>query len=212
MKRLAAYEKFHERLLSGEIRPGQFVTQKELAALVGLPLGATREAIQRLEFESLLRVYPQRGIQVAEVTTKLIRSAYGFRMILEIESVRKFARSADVEVVQQLYDETARILTKAKGDVTAQTQEEAVEVDWKMHDAVIDHQENDILSEAYRVNAARIRLVRGPGNRLPIPRVISALEEHLVILEACLAKDEDRASRELERHISKSLRLAIENA
>ena len=128
MKRLAAYEKFHERLTSGEIQPGQFVTQKELAALVGLPLGATREAIQRLEFESLLRVYPQRGIQVAEVTAKLIKSAYGFRMILEMESVRKFARSADGDLIQQLYDETSRILADAKGNVTAQIQEEAVEV------------------------------------------------------------------------------------
>ena len=90
MLRLEAYEKFRERLLSGEIKPGQFVTQRELAKLVGVPVGAAREAIQRLEFESLLKVYPRRGIQVTEATARLIRNAYGFRMLIEKDAVRHF--------------------------------------------------------------------------------------------------------------------------
>ena len=45
MLRLRAYEEFRERLHSGELKPGQFVTQRELAKLVGVPLGAAREAI-----------------------------------------------------------------------------------------------------------------------------------------------------------------------
>ena len=49
-----AYASFTERLLAREIKPGQFVTQRELVALTGLPLGAIREMIPRLEAEGLI--------------------------------------------------------------------------------------------------------------------------------------------------------------
>ncbi|WP_407649109.1 GntR family transcriptional regulator [Devosia algicola] len=47
MSRVAAYQNFRERLLSGELSPGQFVTQKELADLAGVPIATAREAIQK---------------------------------------------------------------------------------------------------------------------------------------------------------------------
>ena len=170
MLRLKAYEEFRDRLLSGELKAGQFVTQRELAKLVGVPLGAAREAIQRLEFESLLKVYPQRGIQVATADARQIRKAYQFRLVLEKEAVGQYAASAPLEAMDRLEEETRRVVQRAEHGITPQVQEEAVEVDWQMHDAFIDSMDNDIISESYRINAARIRLMRGSGNRLPAQR------------------------------------------
>lgn len=205
MLRLEAYEKFRERLLSGEIKPGQFVTQRELAKLVGVPLGAAREAIQRLEFESLLKVYPQRGIQVTEATTRLVRTAYGFRMLLEKEATAHFARMASIEVIDSLIDATQQIIDKAEDPITRRLQEEAVEIDWKTHDIIVESLDNEIVTESYRINAARIRLMRGVGNRLPPMRVVPALTEHLEILRACRERDDERAVAEMMRHVEKSL-------
>ena len=53
MTRLAAYESFKERLMTGELKPGQFVTQRELATLADVPLSIAREAIQKLQHETL---------------------------------------------------------------------------------------------------------------------------------------------------------------
>ena len=208
--RLRAYEEFRERLLSGELKPGQFVTQRELAKLVGVPLGAAREAIQRLEFESLLKVYPQRGVQVAPASARQIRTAYQFRLVLEKEAVRNYAASAPIEEMTRLEIATQRIVQRAKRSITARLQEEAVEVDWRMHDAFIDSLGNKIITESYRINAARIRLMRGSGNRLPPQRVVSALEEHLAILSACKARDVAGAIEQLERHIDASQKLTLE--
>ena len=44
-----AYENFRQQIFSARIRPGQFVSQRELAALLEMPLGAIREMIPRLE-------------------------------------------------------------------------------------------------------------------------------------------------------------------
>ncbi len=210
MLRLKAYEEFRERLLSGELRPGQFVTQRELAKLVGVPLGAAREAIQRLEFESLLKVYPQRGIQVAMADGREVRKAYQFRLLLEKEAVGHFAAKASLEQISRLEAETQRTVQRAEQAITPHLQEEAVEVDWRMHDAFIDSLDNHIISEAYRINAARIRLMRGAGIRLPSQRLIPALREHLETLSACKDRDVARAIELIEDHVRTSQKLTLE--
>ena len=48
--------------------------------LLGMPLGAVRELIPRLEAEGLLRTVPQRGLQIAHVDLKLINNAFQLRV------------------------------------------------------------------------------------------------------------------------------------
>src|SRR5260370_37960139 len=94
-----AYESFRHRLLTKRIRPGQFVSQRELVALTGLPLGAIREMIPRLEADGLIVTVPQRGLQIASVDLKLVRNAFHLRLILEREAVAQFVRTAsDAEI------------------------------------------------------------------------------------------------------------------
>jgi DNA-binding MarR family transcriptional regulator len=49
-----AYDAFKQHLLARDILPGQFVSQRELVELTGLPLGAIRELVPRLEAEGLV--------------------------------------------------------------------------------------------------------------------------------------------------------------
>ena len=56
-----AYSSFTEKLLSRDIQPGQIVSQRELVELTGMPLGAIREMIPRLEADGLIRTVPKRG-------------------------------------------------------------------------------------------------------------------------------------------------------
>ena len=44
--RLVAYENFTQQILNANIRPGQFVSQRELMVLTDMPLGAIREMVQ----------------------------------------------------------------------------------------------------------------------------------------------------------------------
>ena len=99
-----AYRSFTRRLLARDIRPGQFISQRELVALTGQPLGAIRELIPRLEAEGLIVTVPQRGMQVAHVDLSLIRNAFQFRLILEREAVAAFTREASDEAVAALRD------------------------------------------------------------------------------------------------------------
>ena len=95
---------FHPAPARARHPPGQFISQRELVALTGQPLGAIRELIPRLEAEGLIVTVPQRGMQVAHVDLSLIRNAFQFRLILEREAVAAFTRDASDEAVAALRD------------------------------------------------------------------------------------------------------------
>ena len=97
-----AYDAFTQHLLRGDIKPGQFVSQRELVALTGHPLGAIRELIPRLEAEGLIVTVPQRGLQILPVDISLIRNAFQFRLILEREAVAAFTQNASDEAIERL--------------------------------------------------------------------------------------------------------------
>src|SRR5688572_11754383 len=134
-----AYASFTERLLAREIRPGQFVTQRELVAMTGFPLGAIRELVPRLEAEGLIKTVPQRGMQVAHIDLNLIRDAYQFRLFLEREAVALFAERAPDDVLAKLRADHERVLERVTREGnTPEVVAEAQAVDWGMHDTIID--------------------------------------------------------------------------
>ena len=204
--RQKAHDSFMRRLLSRQIRAGQFISQRELVEITGLPLGAIRELIPRLEAEGLVRTVPQRGMQVAHVDLNLIKDAFQFRLFLESQAVASFAVEAPTQMIAALKSRhdsmLARCLTaETAGGITPRLVAEAQDIDWHLHATIIDALGNAIISDAYRVNSIKIRLIRQEQTRLNDGVVIPTMREHLVILDAIVARDPDRASAALQRHI-----------
>jgi len=206
--RASVYEDFRDRLYSGELKPGQFVTQSELAKLAGVSLGSAREAIQKLAHDALLKVHPQRGIQVTEVTIRFIREAFQFRKIMEIAAIQSFVTDAPREA-SELLEATRGVLRAAKEDTSQQTLDQALEVDWRLHDEIILSLNNALVQDTYQINAVRLRLIRS-NIKLDAKRVTGALMEHIGILEACVAGDARQASERLAAHLDIALSRAIE--
>jgi DNA-binding GntR family transcriptional regulator len=197
-----AYERFTQHLLAKKIRPGQFVSQRELVALTGLPLGAIRELIPRLEAEGLIVTAPQRGMQVAHLDVKLVRNAFQLRAFLEVEAVRHFTRTAPDEEIDRVAEDLARVRKQAEsGPVTPALLDEAQAVDWGFHDALIDSLGNELISNIYRVNSIRIRLIRLERVVLSPDVLLPALGEHAEIVGAIRARDPERAAQAMQRHM-----------
>src|SRR4030095_15069627 len=158
--RWQAYERFQQQLLLANIRPGQLVSHAALAALTGLPLGAIREVIPRLEAEGLLLTVPQRGLQIANVDVKLVRNAFQLRITLEKEAVAQFALAATDAQLDALEAAHRDIIKRAARGVTPAPLDAAQAIDWGLHDTIIDALGNEIISAIYRVNSLRIRLIK----------------------------------------------------
>ena len=205
-----AYASFTERLMTREIRPGQFVSQRELVEITGLPLGAIRELVPRLEAEGLIKTVPQRGMQVAQVDLNLIRNAFQFRMFLEKEAASLFARNADMATIGALRDAHERIIARALagGDLTLIADAEAT--DRQLHEAIIDHLDNEIISKAFRVNWIKIKLIRQNETRLYDALIVPVMQDHMKIIEALSRRDSAAAAAAMGDHISNARNRAID--
>jgi DNA-binding GntR family transcriptional regulator len=204
-----AYIGYTKSLLGQRIRPGQFITQRELVAITGFPLGSIRELVPRLEAEGLIRTVPQRGMQVPQVDIALVRNAFQFRAFLEEPAARLFARDAPDDLVAALRASHERILARHEARDDANLMEDAEAVDLSLHEAIVGLQKNEILSNAYRVNWIKIKLIRLAETRLYVPMIPSVMGEHLKIIEAFERREEDDAARAIAEHIETARRRAV---
>jgi DNA-binding GntR family transcriptional regulator len=198
-----AYDRFTRHLLARDIRPGQFISQRELVKLTGLPLGAIRELVPRLEAEGLIRTVPQRGMQVAHVDVNLIRDAFQFRLFLEREAVAIFTRTATDATLARIRSEHERVVAACtahpglSSDVIARAQA----VDWDLHWTIIASLGNAIIADTYRVNSIKVRLIRQEQTLLSEPLVLPVMVEHLSVIEAIETRDPARAVAAMDAHI-----------
>lgn len=204
-----AYESIIDKLLAREFVPGQFLSQRQLVEVTGLPLGAIREIIPRLESEGLLTSLPQRGIQIAIVDIHLIREAFQFRLVMEKEAVALFTRTASDAAIARMRKEHEDLLAKAlQGALTDEEVAAAQQLDWSMHNAFIEAMNNQIIYDAYKVNSVKTRLIS--QDRYTIEgRVAPVMREHLKIIDAIERRDVTAAVEALSEHINNAKVLAL---
>jgi DNA-binding GntR family transcriptional regulator len=209
LMREVAYERFKAELFKRSLAPGQFVSQAELCALLEMPLGPTREALKRLEAENLVRLIPQRGIQIADLGVAMIREAFQFRTILEVAAVRHFVTVADSATLAELERITSEVLKRldGHGNVDPRLLDAALSVDWGMHEMIVESVGNRIMTEAHRQNFDKIKMVRLHRRS---PRYLPmAMEEHLRVIAAMKARDTNKAAAALEHHMRCAERRAL---
>lgn len=208
--RARAYESFQQQIVQANIRPGQFVSQRELMQLLGMPLGAVRELIPRLEAEGLLRTVPQRGLQIAQVDLKLVNNAFQLRLLIEREAAVRFCASVSDDDLAAIEEAHRRIIRRAgKGPVDDALLTDATTVDWGLHDLMVDALGNELISEAYRINSLRVRLIRLEGSALAPDVLVPAMEEHLWFIAALKRRDGDEVARRITHHIESAHRRVL---
>ena len=200
--RARAYENFRQQILQANVRPGQFVSQRELMQLLNMPLGAVREVIPRLEAEGLLRTVPQRGLQIAHVDLKLIHNAFQLRSLLEREAALHFASVVSKEDLQAIEQAHLSIIERAQHEgITDELLTDATSVDWGLHDLMIDTLDNELISQAYRINSLRVRLIHLERSTLSAEILLPAMQEHLALIAALKTRAPDAVADALAHHI-----------
>lgn len=208
--RQVAYENFKIRLFDRTLMPGRFLSQRELCDILGSPMGAVREALKRLEAEGLINILPQRGVQIADINLSLINEAFQFRLLIEQEAVRKMAASPNRPTLTDLREQTQSIKLRAEQDDGSDGAflADGLEVDLALHTMLAAHFENSLIRDTHGILQDRVRLIRSNKN-YTTARLIDAMSEHLAIIDALLAADQDAAVVALKAHLTTSWRRAL---
>lgn len=200
-----AFLALRDLLTSGGLRAGQFVSMPDLVRTLNMPMAPVREAVKRAESAALLRVLPKRGVAVMEATPAAIRDCFHLRTILDQEGARELVRGGAGKRLDALRASHLQVLAAAREGITPALQREAMQVDWDMHTALVEALDNDSVREIYARNRDRISVMQHSRPLLP-DRIVPAMEEHLVILDAVAGGDETVAATAVRDHYRQTLR------
>jgi DNA-binding GntR family transcriptional regulator len=84
-----AYASLRADILYARLRPGELLSENQLAQQLAISRTPVREAIQRLAREGLVHVLPQRGSRVALLSLQRIREALFVREAVESHVIRR---------------------------------------------------------------------------------------------------------------------------
>lgn len=204
-----AYADIKRALLRGDFSAGQMLSLRELSERFDSPIAAVRDAVIRLECDRLLKVHPQRGIQVMDVDLDFVREAYQLRLMIELEGARRLMEEPDLAAIEALERKTAAAIEELAGAADAKALERAAEIDWAMHQLIVGALRSQLVSDIYRQNRERQRLIGRAYAFHPAKYARAALLEHVGVLAALKARDGARAAELLEAHITSAMRRQI---
>lgn len=187
------------RILSGESRPGERLTQQSLAKELGVAQGTVRESLLELQWLGLVETVDRLGVFVSKLDANRICEAYQVREFLEGLAARLACNGASRADIATLRTMAERIWELSKENKV----EEMGAADRAFHLHIMKLSRNSILlrlAEGYRVLGMAIRASRDP-------QIVH--DEHLRIVEAIDHNFPDEAERLARLHVEQA-RLMIE--
>lgn len=187
-------ETIRDAILKGSLKPGERVSEPELAERFGISRTPIREAFRQLESEGYLEVVPRRGAVVASLSERDVVEFYSIKSILEGHAARIAAErmsERDLERLEAINTKLEQIA--AEGDIKS-----FFRIHNEFHDLFIKASGNDKLAElinhlVLKFNRLRLASLSQPG------RMDISVQEHRKIIEAFRKHDGDQAENLVRR-------------
>ena len=123
------YEELHGRIVRGELRPGDALSETRVGVQYGVSRTPVREVFWRLGEEGLLRVIPQVGTFVAPISIPAVYDAQFVRETLECRAVADAAGASRPDDVTEL----RRLLSRQRQAIAAADFQHFFALDEQMH-------------------------------------------------------------------------------
>ena len=187
-----------ERIFSGELTPGTFLDEVQLAEQMSISRTPLREALKVLTVEGLVRHEPRRGCFVNEVTEQDLDEIFPVIALLEGRcafEAAQHASDADLAALEELHQRLSR-------HAKARRINEYYEANFAIHEAIIALAGNRWLAGVIRdlrkiLKLARLQQLHAPG------RLDQSLSEHLAVFAALKARDPEGAEAAMRTHLTR---------
>lgn len=195
-------EEIQRRILTGQSKAGERLSQQSLARELGVAQGTVRESLMELQWLGLVDSVDRLGVFVGTLDAEHIGQAYQVREFLEGLAARlccAHAGRTDIANLRAIADEVYDLALDGRHDDMGR-------LDRKFHFQIAELSRNKILfrlTETYRVLGMTVRAARDP-------RVIH--DEHLAIVDAIAANRADDAERLARCHVIEAARTIEEQS
>jgi DNA-binding GntR family transcriptional regulator len=187
-----------ERIFDGELTPGSFLDEHQLAEELKISRTPLREALKVLTVEGLVRHEPRRGCFVNEVTEQDLDEIFPVIALLEGRCAFEAAQNADDEDVAALEELHQKLARHAK----AKRINEYYQANFAIHEAIIALAGNRWLASVIHdlrkiLKLSRLQQLHAPG------RLEQSLSEHLAVFAALKARDAEGADAAMRTHLAR---------
>lgn len=186
-----------ERIMRGDLRPGDLLIETKIAAELGTSQAPVREALRDLELLRLVESQPFRSARVREVTDERILDVFGVRSVLEELAARLAAQRLDGDVSSLERELDAMRAAAASGDTKSQLHH-----DIGFHRALVEGSGSEALLAAWLALGVEVSTAFGVFWTYFDP--MELVEFHVPIVEAVRAGDPAAAAREARRHVKRT--------
>jgi DNA-binding GntR family transcriptional regulator len=205
--RLGVAEALREAILGGELKPGQALTELDIAARLKVSRAPIREALRILAQEGLVETIPYKGTRVRRLTAQDVEETYSLREQLEAFALKRMIESRSPIDTRPLEALCAAMQDAAAcGDLKRLNSE-----DERFHRTLIRLGRHELLMTMWRVVAMRVRQIIALRNERNHDLMAVALN-HPPIVAAIKARDLAAALALIKPHIlsAADLRTAID--
>ena len=197
--------KLREAIMSGNLKPGQRLVERELCEMMGVSRPSIREALRLLEADGLVNTVPHRGPMVSTISLEEARQLYAARAVLEGFAGRECARLHDPAVVRKIGEALGRLkIALTESDMIA-----VLEAKTDFYAALIGGCRNAFIERMLKPLHDRITLLRITSMSHP-KRVNKSLREVTAIWRAIQSGDEDLAERCCVDHVKAAAVAALD--
>jgi DNA-binding GntR family transcriptional regulator len=187
-----------DRIFAGELGPGTFLDEVQLAEEMKISRTPLREALKVLTAEGLVRHEPRRGCFVNEVTEQDLDEIFPVIALLEGRCAFEAARNAtdaDLAALEALHD-------KLNKHARAKRINDYYDANFAIHEAIITLANNRWLASVITdlrkiVKLARLQQLHAPG------RLDQSLSEHMAVFAALKARDAEGAEAAMRTHLTR---------
>ena len=194
------YESLEEKILSGEYKIGEQITENRISAELGVSRTPVREALMMLEKDGLIDLIPNKGAVVRGVSTDDLIDIYNIRKRLEGLAASLAAARIDEKGVSEL----SEIVELSEFYISKNDAEKIKKLDSDFHACVYRYSGSrmleKVLSDLHRsVSTYRKKSLLSPG------RLEKSVKEHREILNAIKAGDAEKADELASLHVGAAL-------
>ncbi|MBV2361555.1 GntR family transcriptional regulator [Thalassococcus sp. CAU 1522] len=192
------YDYLYEEIASLRLRPGDRISEADIATRFGVSRQPVRDAFSRLANLDLLLIRPQRATEVRRFSAREIEKARFVRAAVEMEALRCAAKRCDTEGAERL----DAALSRQERAVAAGDVERFGQLDYDFHKALCEIARVDFAFDVIMLEKSKVdrlcRLSLSKKERMP-----ELVEDHRAIAQAVKAHDPDAAVRAGKLHLSR---------
>ncbi|WP_286977073.1 GntR family transcriptional regulator [Acetomicrobium sp. UBA5826] len=190
--RQIVYNKIRDAIIMGIIKPGEKLSETELAQTLAVSRTPIREAIRQLAQTGIVKLVPRKGAFVTLPTEKDVNDLYEVRIALETIAVKRICKKGPKEELLRFREYFA--------SVDHSTDPNAFLLqDTAFHSFLRNSCDNRFLNQFLMETYDLIQLYRHYSIK-GVDLKESSME-HVRLIDAILEKDEERAIRLLQNHL-----------